>query len=37
MSAGLDFETRIMVKEDAPEILRREFSARGWAGGRAEC
>jgi len=32
MSAGLDFETRILVKEDAPEILRRELSARGWKG-----
>jgi len=29
-SAGLDFETRIMVKEDAPELLRRELSARSW-------
>jgi DNA repair photolyase len=29
-SAGLDFETRIMVKEDAPELLRRELSARRW-------
>src|SRR5947208_14560458 len=24
-SAGLDFETKIMVKEDAPELLRREL------------
>jgi DNA repair photolyase len=31
-SAGLDFETKILVKEEAPEILRRELSARGWAG-----
>ncbi len=31
-SAGLDFETRILVKEDAPEILRRELSARSWKG-----
>jgi DNA repair photolyase len=31
-SAGLDFETRIMVKEDAPELLRKELSARGWKG-----
>jgi DNA repair photolyase len=31
-SAGLDFETRIMVKEDAPEILRRELSAPKWRG-----
>jgi len=29
-SAGLDFETRILVKEDAPELLRRELSARSW-------
>jgi DNA repair photolyase len=29
-SAGLDFETRILVKEDAPELLRRELSAPGW-------
>jgi DNA repair photolyase len=29
-SAGLDFETRIMVKEDAPELLRRELSAPRW-------
>src|SRR3954464_5714445 len=27
-SAGLDFETKIMVKEDAPELLRRELSAK---------
>ncbi len=29
-SAGLDFETRILVKEDAPERLRKELSARSW-------
>jgi DNA repair photolyase len=29
-SPGLDFETRIMVKEDAPELLRRELSAARW-------
>jgi DNA repair photolyase len=29
-SAGLDFETRIMVKEQAPELLRKELSARNW-------
>ncbi|HEY3225415.1 MAG TPA: PA0069 family radical SAM protein [Planctomycetota bacterium] len=29
-SAGLDFETRILVKEDAPELLRRELSAPSW-------
>jgi hypothetical protein len=27
-SAGLDFETRIMVKEDAPALLRRELSKK---------
>jgi len=29
-SAGLDFETKIMVKKEAPEILRRELSAKSW-------
>ena len=29
-SAGLDFESRIMVKEKAPELLRQELSARKW-------
>ncbi len=29
-SAGLDFETRILVKEDAPELLRRELAAKAW-------
>ncbi|MEW6303643.1 MAG: PA0069 family radical SAM protein [Verrucomicrobiota bacterium] len=29
-SAGLDFETRIMVKEDAPELLRRELASPKW-------
>lgn len=29
-SAGLDFETRIMVKEDAPTLLRRELSSPRW-------
>jgi DNA repair photolyase len=29
-SAGLDFETRILVKEDAPELLRRELTSRRW-------
>jgi DNA repair photolyase len=29
-SAGIDFETRIMVKERAPELLRQELSARNW-------
>jgi DNA repair photolyase len=29
-SAGLDFETKIMVKEDAPDLLRRELSSPRW-------
>jgi DNA repair photolyase len=29
-SPGLDFESRILVKEDAPELLRRELAARSW-------
>src|SRR5947209_14836164 len=29
-SAGLDFESKIVVKEDAPELLRRELSAKSW-------
>jgi DNA repair photolyase len=29
-SSGLDFETKIMVKEDAPRLLRNELSAPGW-------
>ncbi|HVS04484.1 MAG TPA: PA0069 family radical SAM protein, partial [Thermoanaerobaculia bacterium] len=30
LSAGLDFETRIFVKEEAPALLRRELSSRRW-------
>ncbi len=29
-SAGLDFETKIMVKEDAPELLAEELSSPKW-------
>ncbi len=29
-SAGLDFESRIMVKENAPALLRAELSSRKW-------
>jgi DNA repair photolyase len=29
-SAGIDFETKIMVKRDAPELLRREFQSKKW-------
>src|SRR5690242_14692111 len=30
MSAGLDFETKILVKMDAPQLLRAELSKRSW-------
>jgi DNA repair photolyase len=30
LSAGLDFETKIFVKEDAPELLRRELAGPRW-------
>jgi DNA repair photolyase len=30
LSAGLDFETKILVKEDAPELLRKELSSPRW-------
>ncbi|MBV9497180.1 MAG: PA0069 family radical SAM protein [Acidobacteria bacterium] len=30
MSAGLDFETKILVKEDAPELLREELNSPKW-------
>jgi DNA repair photolyase len=29
-SAGLEFETRILVKEDAPELLRAELNKKSW-------
>jgi DNA repair photolyase len=29
-SAGLDFESRILVKEDAPALLRQELNAKSW-------
>src|SRR5215831_4869775 len=29
-SAGLDFETKILVKEDAPDLLRRELASPRW-------
>src|SRR6185437_148276 len=29
-SSGLDFETKIMVKENAPELLRRELASPKW-------
>ncbi|NIP39084.1 MAG: PA0069 family radical SAM protein [Candidatus Dadabacteria bacterium] len=30
MSAGLDFETKIFVKENAAELLRKELSSKKW-------
>jgi DNA repair photolyase len=30
LSPGIDFETKIFVKEDAPALLRKELSARAW-------
>lgn len=30
LSAGLDFETKIFVKQDAPELLRAELSSPRW-------
>ena len=30
LSAGLDFESRILVKERAPELLRKELAAPKW-------
>ncbi|HEY0075238.1 MAG TPA: PA0069 family radical SAM protein [Abditibacteriaceae bacterium] len=29
-SSGLDFETKIVVKHNAPELLRKELSSRSW-------
>lgn len=29
-SAGIDFETKIMVKEDAPKLLRKELASPRW-------
>jgi DNA repair photolyase len=30
LSAGLDFETKILVKENAPELLRQELASPRW-------
>jgi DNA repair photolyase len=30
MSAGLDFETKIFVKQKAPELLREKLTSRSW-------
>lgn len=32
MSSGLDFETRILAKANAPELLRAELSKKSWEG-----
>lgn len=30
-NAGIDFESKIMIKHNAPELLRKEFSKRSWS------
>ena len=35
--AGLDFETRIMVKPNAPDLLRRELASPKWQPERLAC
>lgn len=30
LSAGIDFETKIFVKHDAPELLRQHFNKKSW-------
>lgn len=32
LSAGLDFETKLFVKEEAPALLRKAFMASSWKG-----
>jgi DNA repair photolyase len=32
LDTGADFDSRIVVKVNAPELLRRELGARGWRG-----
>jgi DNA repair photolyase len=32
MNAGRDFETKVVVKVNAPEVLRRELAAKRWKG-----
>jgi DNA repair photolyase len=34
MNAGRDFETKIVVKVNAPEVLRRQLGAKRWKGER---
>jgi DNA repair photolyase len=33
MNAGSDFEKKIVVKINAPEVLRRQLAAKRWKGG----
>ena len=33
MNAGSDFETKVVVKVNAPDVLRRELAAKRWKGG----
>ncbi|MFV2017612.1 Rv2578c family radical SAM protein [Micromonospora sp. LOL_023] len=33
LDAGLDFDTKVIVKVNAAELLRRELAASSWAGG----
>src|SRR5262249_9292707 len=35
LGAGTDFESKIVVKRNAPELLRAELAARRWSKGRA--
>jgi len=37
MSPGLDFETKILVKHDAPELLRAELSSKKWVPRMVAC
>ena len=32
LDAGLDFESKIVVKVNAPELLRKQLTSSGWAG-----
>src|SRR5207249_7185391 len=32
MNAGRDFETKIVVKVNAPQVLRRQLGSRSWKG-----
>src|SRR5688572_4289148 len=32
LGAGTDFESKIAIKKDAPELLRKEFLKRSWKG-----